>query len=192
MCNHHSECFIIQRVWCWRLKNLNRDWICDGCSSVSSRSGGSIPIPTIIRIITKRSLSLDLDTPYVDDGHLHLSSTKVEFCNNKSPAPTRCSRIHPNFHLKDSANRNSGFLVQFISPWELRQWSDKHRLGLYLGSYVTERIRRRHRKHIFQNFRVGHFRALYAPPWPKQGLVLTLISQRPPPWCLEECWFKIS
>ena len=116
LCNHHYECFIIQRVWCWRIENLNRDWICDGCVSSSSCCGSSSPLPTITTSSsTKRSRSVDLDTTYVDGGYLHVSSTKVEFSDNKSPAPNQCSRLWPNFHLKDSANETSSFLFLSIA-----------------------------------------------------------------------------
>ena len=62
---------------------------------------------------------MELDTPYVDCGHLHGSSAKVESCDKKSPAPTQCSFLRPNFHLKESANENSGFLVYSLAPREL-------------------------------------------------------------------------
>ena len=59
---------------------------------------------------------MDLDNTYVDGGHLHVSSTNVEFFNDKIPTPTQCSHLRLNLHLKDSANDNSGFLVQSIAP----------------------------------------------------------------------------
>ena len=39
---------------------------------------------------------MELDTPYIDAGHLRVASTKVEFCDNKISAPTQCSRLCPN------------------------------------------------------------------------------------------------
>ena len=59
---------------------------------------------------------VEIDTPDVYFDHLHVSSAKVESCDNKSPAPIQCSRLRPNFHLKDSANDNYGFLVRSIAP----------------------------------------------------------------------------
>ena len=60
--------------------------------------------------------SVELDTPDVDGGHLHGSSAKVESCNNKITALTQCSRLRPNFHLKERANDNSAFLVLSVAP----------------------------------------------------------------------------
>ena len=58
---------------------------------------------------------MELKTPDVDGSHLHVSSAKVECCNKKILTPTQCSRLRTNFHLKDSANENSGFIVRSIA-----------------------------------------------------------------------------
>ena len=110
MCNHHYECLIIQRVWCWCLENLNRDWIYGGCVSSSSCVGSSRPLSIITTSIRKRRFrSVELDNPDVYCGHLRGSSTKVKYCDNKSPAPTQCSRLRPNFHLEASTKREYWF-----------------------------------------------------------------------------------
>ena len=117
LCNHHYECFTNNRVWCWRIKNLNRDWICESWVSISIRCGRYSPLPTITTSIkTRRFRSVDLDTLDGDCGHLHGSSAQVKSCGNKSPAPTQCSHLRYNFHFKDSANNNSGFLVRSVAP----------------------------------------------------------------------------
>ena len=151
-------------VWCWCLENLNRYWICDRCVSISIRCGNSSPLSTITNSSrTSRFRSVDLDTPYVDSCHHHVYSTKVELCENKSSARTQYSRLQPNFHLKDSANDNSGFLVCSVAPRELSHWRDMHDLGLYLGSNGTLYIGLRHREHpfclFFALFRVVYFGA---------------------------------
>ena len=38
---------------------------------------------------------------------------------DKSLGPTQNIHLRPNFHLKDSANKNSSFLVHTVSPQEL-------------------------------------------------------------------------
>ena len=52
--------------------------------------------------------SVELETPNVYGDHLHVSSSKVEFCDNKIPVPTQCSLLRPNFHIKISA---TGILI---------------------------------------------------------------------------------
>ena len=153
LCNYHSECFIIQSIWCWRLKNSNWDWICDNCVSSSSYGVISIPLPnTTISSRTKRFSVEELYTHYVYGGHPHFSSIKVEFCGDKIPGSTRCSRLRPNLHLKDSANDNYGFCVWSIVLLSLSQWSGKYIIGLYIFSDGTAHIRWRHRKRMFQLF----------------------------------------
>ena len=139
----------------------------------------------------KRFRSVDLDTPYVDGGQLHVSSTKVKFWNEKIPAHTQCSHLRTNFHLKGSANKNPGLLFLYLAPQALGQWSEKHILGLYIIFYGTARIKQRHCERNFRLFRVVYFRALYAPMRPKQELVLTSVFQIFAPWCLKACWFWI-
>ena len=46
---------------------------------------------------------------------------RLNFANEKNTAPTRCSRLRPNLHLKDSANENYGFLVCSVAPRALGQ-----------------------------------------------------------------------
>ena len=59
---------------------------------------------------------MELETIYVDGGHLCVSSTTVEFYDTKSPVPTQYSDLWPNFYLKDSANKKYGFLVHSVAP----------------------------------------------------------------------------
>ena len=71
--------------------------------------------------IMRRFCSVELDTSDVDGSHRHVSSAKFEPFDNKSTAPTQCSRLRPNFHLKDSSNENSEYLVHSVAPLELGQ-----------------------------------------------------------------------
>ena len=183
-------------VWCWRLKNLNIYWKCDSCVDSITRGDNRSPLHTITIIsIMKRFRSVDLDTPYVDGGQLHVSFTKVEFCYNKSPAPTQCSRLRPNLHLKDSTNKNYGFLVCSIAPQALVQWSENHSLGLYIGSDNTAWICWRHRGRLFLSlfrpFSSHVFWCLYAPQWTKRELILTSRVQIISPRGLKACWLRI-
>ena len=95
---------------------------------------------------------MDLDTTYVDGGHIHVSSTKVGFCDDKSPTPTRCSHLRTKFHLKDNANKNYGFIVRSVAPLSRVQWSGNNSLVIYFGSDGTARIGRRHRERLFRIF----------------------------------------
>ena len=64
---------------------------------------------------------MELKTPDVDGSHLHVSSAKVECCNKKILTPTQCSRLRTNFNLKESANKNSDFLVISVAPRSIGQ-----------------------------------------------------------------------
>ena len=108
---HHSKGLVLAP------QKLNRDWIYDSCVSSRSHGGSSIPLPTITTSRNARRFqSVELDTPYIDGGHLHVSSAKVESYDKKIPAPTRRSQLWPNSPLKDIANKNSSFVVRSVAP----------------------------------------------------------------------------
>ena len=160
-------------VWCWRLENLNRHWICDGYVYSSSHGDKFSPLPTItISSRTKRFRSVELDTTYVDVSHLHVSSTKVVFFGIKIPVPNQCSWLRPNFYRKDSTNKNYGFLVRSVASRSIGQWGVMHTLGLYFGPDWTIWIGWRHSKR-FSPFSCCVFSHLYAPPHPKKEIILT-------------------
>ena len=101
---------------------MNRDRICGGYISSSSRGGSSSsPLPTITNSrSTRRFQSMELDTSDIDCGHLHDSSARGQIMRrqNSRAYPMQSVAFGPISASRTVPNENYGFLVCSVGAFE--------------------------------------------------------------------------